>query len=77
MITRQVSIQIFLLEVLILLLPLQAAISQIEKNILVVRPHQINDVLNNPGMGFMITPSMFRASRQRALMNFSLLLLTG
>ena len=51
--TKHTSIMIYLLEVLLLIVPFQTAISQIEDDELVIRPHEIDEVLSNPGMGFM------------------------
>lgn len=44
---------IFSLGLMLLLVPFQRAISQIEDDVLVIRPQEIDDVLANPGMGFM------------------------
>ena len=53
MISKHISNFILLLAALLLLAPGQKAFSQIDDNILVIRPREINDVLTNPGMGFM------------------------
>ncbi|MEA3462760.1 MAG: DUF4832 domain-containing protein [Bacteroidota bacterium] len=46
-------ILIFSLGLLLLLVPFQSVIAQIEDDVLVIRPQEIDDVLSNPGMGFM------------------------
>lgn len=51
--TKPLSITISLLQVLLLLLPYHKAISQIEDDEVVLRPAEIDEVLTNPGMGFM------------------------
>jgi hypothetical protein len=53
MMTKPVSILIYILGILLFLVPFQKAISQIEDNEIVIRPNEIDEVLNNPGMGFM------------------------
>jgi hypothetical protein len=53
MMTKHSSIMIYLLEVLLLIVPFQKAISQIEDDQVVIRPNEIDEVLSNPGMGFM------------------------
>lgn len=50
---KPVSIIIYILGILLLAVPLQHGISQIEDDEIVIRPHEIDEVLNNPGMGFM------------------------
>ena len=44
---------IFSLGLVFLLVPFQRALSQIEEDEMVIRPQEIDDVLYNPGMGFM------------------------
>ena len=51
--TKHVSITICFLGILLLMAPCQKVISQIDENELVIRPIEIDDVLTNPGMGFM------------------------
>ncbi len=46
-------IWIFSLGLMLLFVPFQRAISQIEEDVLVLRPQEIDEVLSNPGMGFM------------------------
>ena len=50
---KHTSILIASLSFLFLIFPLQKAISQIEDNVVVLRPQEIDEVLSNPGMGFM------------------------
>lgn len=47
------SIPIAGLAVLLFIVPFQKAYSQIEDDLVVIRPQEINEVLDNPGMGFM------------------------
>ena len=47
------SILIASLGIMLLIIPCQNAISQIEDDVVVIRPQEIDEVLNNPGMGFM------------------------
>lgn len=47
------SIPIAGLAVLLLIVPFQKAYSQIEDDLVVIRPQEIDEVLDNPGMGFM------------------------
>jgi hypothetical protein len=51
--TKHTPIMIYLLAVLLLIVPFQKGISQIEDDQVVIRPHEIDEVLSNPGMGFM------------------------
>ena len=50
---KLISIPIAAFAVLLLIVPFQKAISQIEDDQVVIRPKEIDEVLNNPGMGFM------------------------
>jgi hypothetical protein len=50
---KHAFIMIFSLGLLLLVVPFQRVISQIEDDLIVIRPQEIDDVLNNPGMGFM------------------------
>jgi len=50
---KHAFIMIFSLGLLLLHIPFQRAISQIEDDEIVIRPQEIEDVLSNPGMGFM------------------------
>lgn len=51
--TRAVSVIAILLETMLLLIPLDLVNSQIQQDLVVIRPREIDDVLQNPGMGFM------------------------
>jgi len=50
---KQLSIMFYALGILLLMVPSEKARSQIEADEVVIRPQEIDDVLNNPGMGFM------------------------
>ena len=50
---KHTSILIITLGILLLIVPFQKAISQIEDDVVIIRPQEIDEVLNNPGMGFM------------------------
>ena len=49
---KHTSILIATLGVLLLIVPFQKAFSQIEDDVVVIRPQEIDEVLSNPGMGF-------------------------
>ena len=50
---KQLSILFYTLGILFLVVPSEKAISQIEDGEVIIRPTEIDDVLSNPGMGFM------------------------